>query len=75
MATECCCGNQLERLPASFRVRMSPCKCDAPGASARMLPVRGEIPEYCFAKQYEQRRRLGLPLETDTERGIRSRWV
>ncbi len=72
MATQCVCGNELESTPA-YKLRVSPCRCEAPGPGARTLQTG--LPWHLFEKQYEERRRLGLPLLTDTERAARSRWV
>lgn len=74
MATFCCCGNETSKLP-EFKMTVSPCQCDVPQGRRRTLTVGGKIPEFCFERQYEQRTRLNLPLETDTEKGIRKRWV
>ncbi len=53
---------------------MSPCKCDKPRSFRRRLHTAG-IPNHIFEKQWTERTRLGLPMETDFERGIQgSRW-
>ena len=72
MATVCCCGNDLSKTPVDFKVTMSPCQCDKPSGPRRSL--RAGLPSYVFAKQYAERKRLGLPLETDVERAVRSHW-
>ena len=72
MATVCCCGNTLRNKPEDFQLTMSPCQCDKPSGPRRSL--RAGLPNHVFAKQYAERKRLGLPLETDIERAVRSRW-
>ena len=74
MATSCVCGNHLSDKP-TVKSTMSPCKCDAPGPGRTVLVARHGIPEFCFERQYEQRTRLGLPLMTDIEKSVRSRWI
>ena len=73
MPTFCCCGNHLDD-KTSVKTTVSPCGCDAPGPGRRQRRVQIGIPEYCFRDQYEERTRLGLPLETDMEKEIRSKW-
>ncbi len=73
MPTFCCCGNELEEAPRT-KITMSPCKCDDPRSFRRKLRTSG-IPNHIFEKQWTERTRLGLPMETDFERGIQgSRW-
>ncbi len=72
MPTLCCCGNKLEPDP-SFTVRQAPCKCKAPGPGRRQAAPHG-IPDHVFEQQYNERKRLGLPIETDMERGVRRKW-
>ena len=74
MPTVCCCGNPLEARPGSFTVRMSPCKCGAAKGGGRSTLDQPGVPAYCFEQQYKERTRLGLPLETDIEKGVRRNW-
>jgi len=71
--TVCCCSNELDAAPSGLRVRMSPCRCKKPGPGKRTLRQPG-LPQYVFENQYNERTRLGLPLETDIEKGVRSKW-
>ena len=72
MPTVCCCSNDLQERPKGFRVTRYPCRCKDPGGARRHH--RSGIPDHVFETQYEERTRLGLPLETDTEKAVRSRW-
>jgi hypothetical protein len=72
MPTFCCCSNELSEGPKGLRVNMHPCRCEAPGGPKSGRSVG--LPTYVFEKQYNERTRLGLPLETDTEKAIRRRW-
>ncbi len=71
--TLCICGNELSQKP-KFKFTIQPCRCDAPGPGRRQGRVLDGIHEFCGKKQYQDRKRLGLPLMTDTELGVRSRW-
>ena len=71
--TVCCCGNELAKGPDGFKVRHSPCRCRHPAGprfGAKMF-----MGNFVFSKQHEERTRLGLPLETDIEKGIRKKWA
>lgn len=70
MTEECCCGNTL-RSGLAFRMRSSPCRCEEPGPGSRCAEVRHGIPSYVFKKQWAERTKLNLPLETQQEKSIR----
>jgi len=68
----CACGNILRECPVTIRVH--PCRCEKPGNGKRRAPIWG-IPDDLPRKQYEERKRLNLPVLTDMERsGFRERW-
>ena len=52
---------------------MSPCRCNEPGPGRRQVAIE-KLGDFVYEKQYDDRLRLGLPIETDTEKGIRKRW-
>jgi hypothetical protein len=61
----CCCGNALRE--TSVKIVVSPCRCDEPGPGQRTQPVRW-LPDDVPKRQYEQRKRVGLPVLTDAEK-------
>lgn len=68
----CCCGNTLRE--TSVRIVVSPCRCETPGPGQRQRP-RWFIPEALPEKQYEERKRLGLPLMDEIEKAhFNHRW-
>jgi hypothetical protein len=73
MATFCCCGNQRNEKPEGFKVNTSPCHCTLPAGVRRKLAAG--LPWHVFEQQYNERKRLGLPILTDIEKGARSRWI
>ncbi len=73
MATRCVCRRRLEDEPETFELTVAPCRCDRPCGGPRQAENR-DIPSHVFKQQFEERERLGLPMETDTEKGIRKRW-
>lgn len=73
MPTRCVCGNETSPEP-DFKVTHSPCRCETPGSGRRTLGAQG-MPRYVSKQQFEERRRLGLPVVTDIERGSYSRWA
>jgi hypothetical protein len=71
--TRCRCGNVLEAedgRPYVFVPASCECLQPGPGTAKRVQP------RHLSAQQREERTRLGLPVMTDTERGImaRPRW-
>ena len=65
----CVCGRMLDL--NDVEIVRSPCRCDVPGPGPRTLEAPGvKVPKY----QYEQRRKLGLPVETPVELAARRRW-
>jgi hypothetical protein len=73
MAKVCCCGNDLDEKPDGFTVRMHPCRCEKPAGRRQSTQMQG-LPWHVFKQQYEERKRLGLPILTDIEKGARSKW-
>jgi hypothetical protein len=65
-AEVCCCGNVL-RDDRAAAMRVSPCRCDSPGDGSSVLQHPRGIPDEVYEKQYNQRRRLGLPIVTPFE--------
>ena len=74
MATQCVCGAELEARPEAFRVTMSPCQCAKPASSRHQVRVRCGIGDTVSRELYEDRTRLGLPIQTDTEIGVKAKW-
>ncbi len=70
----CCCSNVL-REGLSFRMVSSPCRCPEPGDGKRCGVVKHGIPDGVFSRQWNQRRKLGLPIETGSEKEMRTRWI
>lgn len=68
----CICGNELGDDPG-FRVTHSPCRCDDPGTGPRQTPCH-DLPRCVSKQQYEERKRVGLPVVSGIERPF-SRWV
>ncbi len=73
MAHLCCCGNEISAKPKGFKLTSSPCQCEKQGPGRGTMQHPG-IPSHVFKKQWEERRRAGLPMETDTEKGVRKKW-
>ena len=67
----CCCGNTLDA-GKQTRIKVYPCRCSEPGVkrTTRGTPTPG-VPK----GQKAEREKLGLPVLTDIERGMDSRWV
>ena len=66
MAEHCVCGNVLRELP--YTVRISPCRCEEPGAGPSHLSIEWPVPEGMTELHYDQRKANDLPLETAHER-------
>ena len=62
------------RRRCTSKTTMSPCRCEEPGPGRRRQIPLEMLGDYVYEQQYDDRRRLGLPIETDTEKGIRKRW-
>ena len=65
--TRCICGNRLGDRPRGFTVRQSPGSCEHPGPGKRTAS-QTDLPFWVTKKQYEDRKRLGLPIVTPLER-------
>lgn len=61
----CVCGNPLRVTTVS--ITRSPCRCPAPGPGRSQLPSH-DLPGWLRKSQYEERKRLGLPVIADAER-------
>ncbi len=72
MATFCCCGNERNAKPEGFKVTRSPCCCKRPAGSRRKIATG--LPWHVFEAQFNERKRLGLPIQTDREKEARSKW-
>ena len=72
MAESCVCGNVLDSEKAIV-VRVSPCRCVRRGGGRRQSGV-SVLPGWVGEEQYTERKRLGLPVVTDIERGADARW-
>lgn len=77
MPNVCCCGNDLpDRSPSRVLVTYKPCRCDVEVAGkgsrigAEPIMTQGVSKEH-----FEQRRRLGLPLQTPMERSAKTKWT
>lgn len=67
----CRCGNTLGE--SNFRITVHPCRCDDPGPDRKAPPnldLLSNVPE----RQYNQRKKVGLPLQTDVERAADITW-
>jgi hypothetical protein len=62
----CCCGNVL-RTGTRCRIIIHPCQCEKPGPAKRRPPMT-MLPKQVTEEVYEQRKRLGLPIMTESER-------
>lgn len=72
MATRCICGNALKPTP-EIEVVCKPCTCETPAR-----PIQREAPlayERPLTPEQRKRQKLGLPTESDVEKGAKSRWV
>lgn len=67
----CCCGNVL-RIGARIPIRTSPCRCQKPGPGPTTRAA-GWLPDDVPRHQFEERRRVGLPVLTDVERAAYGR--
>lgn len=67
----CKCGNKLDEL--KFKMVIHPCRCKAPGKEHHAAPDMDKL-SYIPKRQYEQRTRLGLPVEADIEKSSRIPW-
>jgi hypothetical protein len=65
MAESCCCGNVLR--DTFIRIVVSPCKCPEPGPGPSTHSIEW-LPDDVPRKQYEERKRIGLPVLTDAEK-------
>ena len=65
----CTCGNELSDEPKGLRINRIPCRCKKP-AGPRQGAYRG-IPNHIFESTYTERTKLGLPLETPSEKSYR----
>ncbi len=75
MPTFCKCNNQLSETPKTFRVVQHPCKCDEPGPRSSWNHAPNLDPlDDVLPRQYEQRKRLNLPIQTDIERSSTIPW-
>lgn len=72
--TTCICGNTLDE-KSKVRVRVSPCRCEQPGAGSRVAATPGSLPTFMHDDAVQQRRKVGLPDCTDYERGVAARWT
>lgn len=68
MAEHCCCGNKLRDCAAT--IRRSPCECPVPGPGRRTLRGMVLIPEGVTRGQYDERKRLDMPLLTPLEETV-----
>ncbi len=68
----CCCGNLLRKEPR-FKVVKYPCQCEKPGTERRRPPKVG-LSDYVDRRTYEQRTRLGLPVQTEVEKSVGEKW-
>lgn len=67
--TSCCCGTLLDTKPVEYQMRISPCRCPFPGNGPGQL--RGPwTPGWVSKRQYEGRKKLGLPVVTPAERAV-----
>jgi hypothetical protein len=71
----CVCGNSLvlDTQQPAFVTRRSPCRCEEPGPGGRTSPCR-DLPAGVSRRQFEQRTKLGLPVEADIEKAMRTSW-
>ena len=68
---KCCCGNVLDA-QTETRIKVYPCRCSQPGVEHTSRGTKlPDVPR----GQKEERERLGLPVLTDIEKGMDSRWV
>lgn len=68
----CCCGNKKRDTPVKITVH--PCQCKTPSSSSRSSRPNLDKLAHVSSKQYEERTRLGLPLETGFEKAANSIW-
>jgi len=68
MAEHCCCGNKLR--DCRVTIRISPCACAEPGPGSRTLEGLVLIPTGVTRSQYNERKRLAMPLLTPLEEGM-----
>lgn len=66
----CVCGNPLR--VTSVSIRVSPCRCPAPGPGPSQVRCH-DLPAWVSRKQYEGRRKLGLPVVTPAEEAVTER--
>ena len=67
----CKCGNALAELP--FKMVIHPCRCSVKGGANHTAPDLDRIGNIS-ERQYEQRTRVGLPIEADVEKSARIPW-
>jgi hypothetical protein len=69
----CVCGNVLDA-QLEYRCTRSPCRCAVPGRGPGQLRCH-DLPSWVLRKQYDERKRLGLPVVTPIERTLSHREV
>jgi hypothetical protein len=73
MATErCCCGIEL-RSNTTVEIIRKPCQCKSPGPGRRQGKCSDLPDDIVTPRQYEQRKRLGLPVLAPSEK--ETKWV
>lgn len=68
----CICGNELGVNLFTDSVR-GPCRCASPGPNRRQRKCLDLPEDICNEKQYNERKRYGLPLMAPSE--FETRWV
>ena len=68
MAEHCVCGNRLGE--SRVTIRRSPCRCDVPGPGPSVSFQVVALPDTVLRKQYDERKRLGLPVVAQIEEPI-----
>lgn len=73
----CVCGKILETCRCQgvkVKITQSPCRCARPDSGPRTLRRQNPLDGVFSETQYNERKRLGLPLATDIEKSASRRW-